>query len=162
MQRVVVLGRGGAGKTTAARRLGKVIDAPVLELDRYFWSDDLTATPPARWASVQAELAAGERWVMDGDLGPYDVLAPRLCRADTVVVLDLGLPRCACRALRRSRERVDFWWWLLTWRRRSRPVVAAAIRSYGRGADVHVITSPRQLTAFLRDAGPDTGPDVGA
>jgi hypothetical protein len=32
---------------------------------------------------------------MDGDLGPYDALAPRLTRADTVLILDFALMRCA-------------------------------------------------------------------
>ena len=41
-----------------------------------------------------------------------------LPRADTVLILDFSLTRCAWRALRRSRERADFWWWLLTWRHR--------------------------------------------
>jgi adenylate kinase family enzyme len=31
MQRVVILGRGGAGKSTVARRLGKVFGLPVIE-----------------------------------------------------------------------------------------------------------------------------------
>lgn len=122
------------------------------ELDRYFWSDDLTTTPLAEWTRVQHRLAAAERWIMDGDLGPHDALAPRLRRADTVVVLDLGLVRCAWRALRRSRERADFWWWLIGWRRRSRPRLLAAVREHAPGADLHVITSPRRLEAFLRRA----------
>ncbi len=108
MKRVVVLGRGGAGKTTAAKRFGELIRAPVIELDPLFWSADLTPTSPQRWAALQAEVVSGERWVMDGDLGPYDVLAPRLARADTVVVLDFGLGRCLWQAIRRSRERLDF------------------------------------------------------
>lgn len=60
---------------------------------------------------------------MDGDLGPHDVLRPRLGRADTVVVLDLSFARCAWRAWRRGSERADFWRWLFTWRYRSRPAV---------------------------------------
>jgi hypothetical protein len=48
---------------------------------------------------------------MDGDFGPYDVLDVRLQAADTVVFLDFSPARCAWRAVRRSRERADFWWW---------------------------------------------------
>lgn len=88
---------------------------------------------------------------MDGDLGPHDVLAPRLARADTVLVLDFGLIRCAYRALRRSRERADFWWWLLTWHRHSRPLLMSAIQRYAPAADLHVITSSDQLDVFLRN-----------
>lgn len=149
VERVVVLGRGGAGKTTFALQLGRVVGLPVLELDQHFWSPDLTPKPARQWAQVQSELAAADRWVMDGDLGPYDVLAPRLSRADMVVVLDFGLLRCLWRAVRRSREGADFWWWVTTWRRRSRPIVLHAIAVHGPAAEVHLVRTPRQLRRLL-------------
>ncbi len=49
---------------------------------------------------------------MDGDLGPYDQLDVRLVSADTIILLDFPLLLCAWRAMRRSRERTDFWLWL--------------------------------------------------
>jgi adenylate kinase family enzyme len=142
VERVVILGRGAAGKTTAAKELGRITGLPVVELDEHFWSAELRPTPPAAWSRQQHHLAAANCWIMDGDLGPYDVLAPRLKRADTVFVLDFGLVRCAWRAARRSREHRDFWWWLLTWRHRPRRAVLHAIARYAEGADVWVITSP--------------------
>jgi hypothetical protein len=63
----------------------------VVELDAYFWSADLVPLDRGRWVAVQGTLAAADDWIMDGDLGPYDVLAPRLARADTVVLLDFAL-----------------------------------------------------------------------
>jgi adenylate kinase family enzyme len=41
VDRVVVLGRGGAGKSTTAARLGVLTGLPVIELDRHFWPNDL-------------------------------------------------------------------------------------------------------------------------
>lgn len=149
MKRVVVLGRGGAGKSTAARRLGERTGLPVIELDKHFWRPGLVATPPDEWIEVQRALAAADRWVMDGDLGPYDVLAVRLARADTVVILDFSLVRCAWRAARRSPERADFWWWLVTWRRRYRPSLLAAVAATAPTAALHVLRTPRQLRDFL-------------
>lgn len=157
VERVVVLGRGAAGKSTAAAQLGQLTRLPVLELDQHFWSADLAPTPPDAWAQVQCDLAAAKLWIMDGDLGPYDVLPARLARADTVLILDFGLARCAWRAARRSRERVDFWWWLLTWRHRSRTAVLRAVATYAQGADVHV-RSPRQLRRFLAAVAARTHP----
>lgn len=149
MQRVVVLGRGGAGKSVLARRLAQVTGLPLVELDAVFWDADLRPTPAAEWAVRQAHLAAGDRWILDGDLGPHDVPQPRLSRADTVVVVDLPAAVCAWRAWRRSRERAGFWWWLATWRWRSRPALMAAVRQSAPGAKLHVLRSRAAVEVFV-------------
>ena len=41
VDRIVVLGRGGAGKSVFARVLGAKIGAEVIELDNVFWSETL-------------------------------------------------------------------------------------------------------------------------
>jgi len=107
---VVVTGPGAPGKSALAVRLSENTSLPVIELDKLFWQPGLTATPRAQWAAIQRELAAQESWIMDGDLGPYDILDVRLQAADTIVFLDFSPARCAWRAVRRSRERADFWW----------------------------------------------------
>lgn len=152
MERLVVLGRGGAGKSTFALHLSQVTGLPVIELDRHFWSEDLAPLPVEVWVHVQEQLAADDQWIMDGDLGPYDATAVRLRRADTVVVLDLSLVRCAWRAARRSRERADFWWLLFTWRWRRRSRVLGAVAAHAPQADVRVLRTPRQVRRFLATA----------
>ncbi len=149
MERVVILGRGRAGKSTAAAELGRITGLPVVELDAHFWDSDLVPLPVDEWVRRQQSLAAAPVWIMDGDLGPYDAPAARLARADPVLVLDFSLVRCAWRAARRSRERWDFWWWLLTWRSRSRPAVLREVPVHAIGAAVHVVRAPRELQTLL-------------
>jgi hypothetical protein len=150
MDRVVILGRGGAGKSTTARRMGDLTGLPVVELDKHFWQPGPTALPKAQWTRVQGDLAAADQWIMDGDLGPYDVLATRLQRADTVVILDFPFHLCAWRALRRSKENLDFWWWTLTWRWASRPKLLQAIALSAAQADLQIIRTPGALERFLK------------
>ena len=157
VRRVVVLGRGGAGKSTLARLLGAVLVLPVVELDKHFWSPALRPLPKDEWTAVQTRLVAGDGWIMDGDLGPYDVLPVRLRAADTVLLLDFPLWRCAWRALRRSRENVDFWQWLVTYRRRALPAVLAAIGEHGAHADLRVLRGPRDVERLLSRAGAAAG-----
>jgi hypothetical protein len=40
-------------------------------------SQGLVATPRDRWIEIQRELIQSESWIIDGDLGRYDVLEPR-------------------------------------------------------------------------------------
>src|SRR5688572_6831124 len=116
MNRVMIIGRGASGKSTLARRLGEITGLPVIELDKLFWRPDLTATPKEQWQALQQSLGQQEKWIMDGDLGPYDSVEVRLREADTIILLDFSLLRCAWRAFWRSRERSDFWQWLIMYR----------------------------------------------
>jgi adenylate kinase family enzyme len=150
MRRVVVLGRGGAGKSVLARRLSELTGLPVVELDALFWQPGLVAEDPERWAARQRELVQRDTWIIDGDLGPYDsALEDRLRAADTVIVLDFAFVRCAWRTVRRGRERGDYWRWVWAYRRRSLPALMGAVTSAAPGAEVHVLRGPRGVRRFV-------------
>lgn len=163
MRRVVILGPGGAGKSTLARRLGERTGLPVVHLDRHYWHPGWVETPVDEWRLVQRRLLAGDAWIADGNYSR--TLDERLPRADTVILLDFPLWRAVPRVVRRTLrdwgkdvqasgcpERLDrqFLWWVATYRRRSRPRVLAAIAEYGRHAEVRVIRSPRGVRRFLQ------------
>ena len=150
MQRVIILGRGASGKSTLARRLGQITNLPVIELDKLFWQPGLLATPRESWTNVQQQLAAREQWIMDGDLGPYDAVEARLERADTIIILDFSLLRCAWRAMRRSRERADFWRWVITYRRKYLPRLLHAIARHAPKATLVILKGPGAVERFLR------------
>jgi adenylate kinase family enzyme len=149
VNRIVILGRGGAGKSTFARALGERTGLPVIELDQLFWQPGLVGRTKNEWIEIQTELIAAERWIMDGDLGPYDVVDVRLRAADTVLVLNFSLVRCAWRAVRRSRERWDFWRWLIGYRKVGLPPLIEAIARSAPDAAVHVLRGPRAVARFL-------------
>src|SRR5882757_4195320 len=151
MKRAVILGRGASGKSTLARRLGNITGLPVIELDKIFWRPGLAAMPRDEWKLVQEKLVAEPAWIMDGDLGPYDAVEVRLRVADTVILLDFSLLRCAWRALRRSRERADFWRWLFTYRSQSRPILVDSISTHAPSAEVRIFRDPAALSRFVAD-----------
>jgi adenylate kinase family enzyme len=152
MKRVLILGRGASGKSTLAKQLGAITRLPIIELDKIFWRPGLIATPREQWVAMQEQLVAGDRWIMEGDLGPYDAVEVRLRAADTIIFLDFSLARCAWRAIRRSHQRADFWRWLLAYRYRSRPILRAAIANHAPNAMLRVFRSPKALGRFVADA----------
>ena len=136
-----MLGNGASGKSLFSRELSDATGIPRTELDTIFWADGLVPTPPDKWREMQRDLACGSRWILDGDLGPFDALEVRLPRADTIVLFDIPTVVCAWRAVRRSRERLDFWRWLFTWRRQFRPEILDAIRAHAPAAEVPMVRS---------------------
>ena len=113
MRRVLVIGSGGSGKTTLARRLGKSAGLPVVHLDARYWRPGWVAPSPAEWEATVRQLLAAEAWIMDGNYG--GTLDLRLGACDTVVFLDLPRTVCLWRVLKRQ----------VRWRGRSRPELPA-------------------------------------
>jgi adenylate kinase family enzyme len=140
VKRIVILGRGGAGKSTLAQQLGVILGTPVTELDSVFWKPGPLLTPEPEWAQIQSRILTSDRWIIDGDLGPYDThLTLRFAAADTIVILDFPLWRCIWRTLHRSRENHEFWKWVYHYRRNSLPIITRAIATRAKHADVQSI-----------------------
>ena len=149
---MVILGRGGAGKSALSRQLSDLTGTPAVELDSLFWQPGPTPMDPSQRAACQQELVQRDRWVLDGDLGPYDTaLEVRLRAADTIVVLDFPFPRCAWRTLRRGREQAEYWRWVWVYRRRSLPDIMRTISSGAPGAKLHVLRNPAMVQRFVAE-----------
>ena len=67
MKRVLVIGSGGAGKSTFATRLGARLGLPVIHLDRVYWQPGWVETPKDEWLRKVEEMCAADAWVMDGN-----------------------------------------------------------------------------------------------
>lgn len=108
MQRVVVVGSSGSGKTTVARELAGILDAPHLELDSVFHRDGFADEAHDEFLPILKEFTSGDRWVVDGNYtshGTGDVVWPR---ADTFVWLDPSRRIAMARVIRRTLRRILF------------------------------------------------------
>ena len=158
MRKVLVIGAGGAGKTTLAKQIAERTGLPLIHLDQVFWSAGWIPSPDEAWDRTIAELVARASWVMDGNYGR--TLEPRLAACDTVVFLDLPAPVCVWRVVKRrwqyrGRHRPDlpagcdealsleFLRWIWTYRRRRRPGILARLAAL----------RPHQRAVILRNSG---------
>ena len=99
----MVIGVGGAGKSTFARALSARTSLPVIHLDVHYWRPGWVAPQVDEWREQQGTLLASDDWIVDGnDLSTVDL---RLERAGTVVFLDTPRWLCATRALMRGIRR---------------------------------------------------------
>lgn len=100
MERVLVIGSPGAGKSTLATAIARRTGLPLIHLDRHHWRSGWVEADKAEWEIEVAALIAGERWVIDGNYG--GTLAARLARADTAIWLDYPVWLCIWRVFRRA------------------------------------------------------------
>jgi len=149
VERVVVFGRGGSGKSTLCDRLGELTGLPVIELDKIYWNENLDVLSPEEWVKRQLIITEAEQWIIDGDLGPLDMREPRLARADTVILMDTPLITCFWRAMRRSRQRVDFWVWVFQWGYKYRPAIIRDVQKIAPEANLVKLTNRREVEHWL-------------
>ncbi|MBL8569606.1 MAG: DNA topology modulation protein [Phreatobacter sp.] len=126
MQRVLVMGCSGSGKSTFAMALAHKLGLPFVSLDALFWKPGWVEPDKTEFAAKMAEEAGKPSWVMDGN---YKGHAGELRRerADAVFWFDLPRGVCLTGALKR------------------------VVRSYGRVRPEMAAGCPEQLDfGFLR------------
>jgi adenylate kinase family enzyme len=164
MQRVLIVGNSGSGKSNLARALGARLATPVIHLDALFWQPGWVESETEPFHSRVAEATGAPAWVADGNYTA--VAALTMGRAETIVFLEQ--PRLVCLArvfgratkgLGRTRadaapgcpEKIDpaFWRYVWAWERASRPRLEAAIAEHGRRARLLRLTGDRAVASWL-------------
>ena len=92
MRKVLVIGSGGAGKSTLARHLGELLHIDVIHLDALSWHPGWTETPRAEWRKIIEGLLRRDAWIIDGNYS--NTLDIRLEECDTVIFLDIARRIC--------------------------------------------------------------------
>ncbi len=166
MRRILVIGSGGAGKSTVARRLGKSLGLEVNHLDKYFWRPGWVKPAPEDWVQTVTELINRDSWIIDGNYS--GTLPLRLEKCDTIVFLDMPRLLCLWRIVKRNLqyrrggrpdiaegclEKLDYEFvsWVWNYSRRSRPGIVKLIREHGEGKRVVWLRSNREVEEFLND-----------
>ena len=167
MKKILVIGSGGAGKSTFARRLGERLNLEVIHLDRHFWSAGWVEPPRAEWARDVEELTRRESWVMDGNYS--GTLEQRVAACDAIIFLDLPRTVCVWRVVKRAvvyrrRTRPDmaegchehlslkFLRWVWDYPGRSRPKVLELLKAKARDKRVFRLRSDAEVEQFLAAA----------
>lgn len=165
MDRIVIIGCPGAGKSTAARRLARITGLPLIHLDRHYWLPGWVRPDDETWRVKVHDLVCQPRWIMDGNYsGTLDL---RLAMADTLIHLDFSTFVCASRVMRRTLtrlgrqrgqeldercpERLDWPFFRFVLEYRSRYRERDMARMAGFDGDTFRFASPASLERFLLD-----------
>lgn len=162
MDRIVIIGCGGSGKTYLANQLAALFDLPLTHLDGVYYDADWNPLPDKEFAALQKKLVAEPRWLIEGNYA--GTLPIRLAHADTVIFLDLPARTCLAGTLQRrwryrgGQHAKDGVYDRITWnfvryiwgyRTTMRPRVRGLLNEHGGDATLITLTSRRQGARFL-------------
>lgn len=106
MQKVIVIGCPGAGKSTFSKALHDVTGLPLYHLDRMYWNADGTKVPKCIFMEQLQQTLKTETWIIDGNYSSTMELRMQFC--DTVFFLDYPLALCISGIQsRKGRKRSD-------------------------------------------------------
>ena len=92
MNRILVIGGNGAGKTTFSIKLAEKTGLPLTHLDRLFWYGHWQSRTEEEFDALLMEVLRQPRWIIDGNYGRTIPLRAGYC--DTLIFLDVSTPRC--------------------------------------------------------------------
>ena len=161
MQKIIVIGCPGSGKSTFARALHDITALPLYHLDMLYWNSDGTTVPkPLFWERLNTVLRE-DSWIIDGNYNA--TMERRLQACDTVFFLDLPTEVCldGIRA-RRGKPRPDMPWvepvdvedaefteFVRNYVSESRPKVLALLEQYA-DRQIIVFHSRSEIDAYLK------------
>lgn len=162
-RKILIVGSGGAGKSTLSRQLGERLGLPVVHLDAMFWQPGWNPSPrPEFMERVKKELAKPE-WIIDGN---YDsTIELRAQYADLIIYLDFSNVVCLYRACKRAwiyrgttrpdmgkdcPEKIDweFARWIWRYPKDARPEMLAVLAKVQ--TDVITLKTPKEVEQWLQ------------
>lgn len=165
MERIIIIGCGGAGKSTLAQKLGKKLDLPVVHLDSIFWLPGWVEMEKDAFDKRVRQELRKDKWIIDGN---YNRTMPeRLQYCDTVIYLDFSRMACLYGIFKRlltnigktrpdmgagCKEKVDWefvkWVWNFNKNKRERYY---RMLNEAEGIETIVLKNRRMVNRFLKE-----------
>jgi len=160
LNRILIVGISGTGKTRLAKQLSIILNLPVIYLDTIFWKENWQEENPKVVEAKIKEVIGRHQWIIEGYVEPLGKL--RVERADLVLCLDYPGRVALLGGLQRwlqyrhkarpempigNTESLGFKFLMTLLRRRERPEIEAAI--LGNEDKVVRLKSRRQTERYL-------------
>lgn len=167
MNRIMIIGFSGGGKSTLARKMGEILGIEPTHFDRLHWLPNWVESTREYKREMVKPVLERDRWIIDGNYR-HIYWQERLELADTVIFIDVNRFTCLHQAWKRSRiykgktrpdmgegciEKIDleFVKWVF-WdgrKQRKRNLETMELLK-SQGKDTYILKSRRAINRFLK------------
>ena len=160
MEKVIVIGSPGVGKSTFARKLRDRAALPLYYLDMIWHKSDGSNISREQFAAKLAEIIQKRHWIIDGNYA--HTLEMRLRACETDFLLDYPLELClAGAAARIGKKREDMPWveqefdaefrqWIIDFPKDQLPQIYELLEQYKNGREIFIFHSRQQAEDYLK------------
>ena len=166
MNKVIILGPCGSGKSTYSKLLAETSKLPLFHLDQHFFLPNWQEKPRLEWIAINKKLVQGNRWIIEGNYG--STMEIRINAADTIIYLDTSTFTSMWRVIKRTirfhgRQRpdcaegcnerwdVEFLHYVLTFNFVKKPKILNRIKKLRPDLRIIQLKSQRERDEFLEN-----------
>ncbi len=159
MNRVIIIGPGGAGKSYFSKQLAGITNLPLYHLDNIFWKEDWTHISRDEFDKKLLEILEKDEWIIDGDYSrTYEI---RMKYADTIYFLDFPLEVALAGVESRiGKPRDDIPWredifdpefkqLIMNWYKNTLPVLRKLLGQYKEIKNIIVFKTREEIDSFV-------------
>ncbi len=157
MQKVLIIGCPGSGKSTFARKLHKQVEIPLYHLDNLFWNADKTTVSSEVFKNRLDNILQQPSWIIDGNY--LSTMEYRMQYCDTIFFLDYPTEVCieGVRS-RKGKKRSDIPWlekeddeeflqFIQSFHNKQRPMILELLQTCNK--DVYIFTTREEASQYL-------------
>ena len=146
MNKIIVIGCPGSGKSTFSRKLSEKTGIPLYHLDMMYWNEDKTTVDKSVFLERLGSVLQKDEWIIDGNY--ISTMEQRMLACDTVIFLDYPLEICLDGVKsRQGKARSDMPWieteedlefieFIKNFAKEQRPIIINLLEKY---SDKHII-----------------------
>ncbi len=160
MNKVIIIGCPGSGKSTFARKLSSKIKIPVYHMDMLWHKKDKTTITKAELEAKLTTIMKKEKWIIDGNY--FDTMKKRVEMCDTIIFLDYPVELCLESVKKRiGNKREDIPWieeefdpefkeWIKTFPTKIKPRIMELLSEYRDRKKIVIFKSRNDSEQYLK------------
>lgn len=160
MQKIIIIGCPGSGKSTFARKLRDTTGLPLYYLDMIWHKPDHTNVSTEEFDEKLTDILCKDKWIIDGNYNR--TLEMRLAKCDTVFLLDFKTEVCLAGAESRiGKKREEMPWietefeeefkqWILDFSKNQLPYIYEKINQYNQDKKIIIFKSRNEMDEYLK------------